>query len=165
MWAMVIEQYSGFSLHRGIYEFAQYAQLKGGMLWKDLSDSENGITDVLIIMFVEWLVVLFVACGLDRDNSPGSKESTHHDQMDSADVNQAAKKGQDFQIHNDNKFVHDSFPNRFGELTGFYLSSSVMQKVRFLMCHNMHSLAKMLLSWRVAILHRLEFLKWFSELG
>ena len=29
---------------------------------------------------------------------------------------------------------------------GFYLSSSVMQKVHFLMCHSMHSLAKMLLS-------------------
>ena len=88
MWVMIMELYPGFSLHRGIYEFAQYAQLKGGMRWEDLNDSENGMIDVLIIMFVEWLVVLFVAYSLDGDVSLGSKESTLHDQMDSADVNQ-----------------------------------------------------------------------------
>lgn len=113
MWVMVMELYPGFSLYRGLYEFAQYAQLDGGMRWEDLNDSENGMKEVLIIMFVDWLVVLFVAYGIERVVSPGSgvrrrksqnsqkkpllsfwkpslqsKDSTLNVQMDKADVNQ-----------------------------------------------------------------------------
>ncbi|KAF3974301.1 hypothetical protein CMV_002347 [Castanea mollissima] len=117
MWVMVMELYPGFSLYRGLYEFAQYAQLDGGMRWEDLNDSENGMKEVLIIMFVDWLVVLFVAYGIDRVVSPGSgvrrrksqnsqkkpllsfwkpslqsKDSTLNVQMDKADVNQEREK-------------------------------------------------------------------------
>ncbi|KAK4568290.1 hypothetical protein RGQ29_003890 [Quercus rubra] len=117
MWVMVMELYPGFSLYRGLYEFAQYAQLDGGMRWEDLNDSENGMKEVLIIMFVDWLVVLFVAYGIERVVSPGSgvrrrksqnsqkkpllsfwkpslqsKDSTLNVQMDKADVNQEREK-------------------------------------------------------------------------
>ena len=113
MWVMVMELYPGFSLYRGIYEFAQYIILEGGMRWEDLNDSENGMKDVLIIMSVEWLVVLFAAYGIDIVVSLGSgvgrrqsqnsrknplsffwkpnlqnKDSRLHVQMDNADVKQ-----------------------------------------------------------------------------
>ena len=54
MWVMVMELYPGFSLYRGIYEFAQYIILERGMRWEDLNDSENGMKEVLIIMSDEW---------------------------------------------------------------------------------------------------------------
>lgn len=37
-----------------------------GMRWGDLSDSQNGMRGVLIIMFVEWLLLLPVALYLDQ---------------------------------------------------------------------------------------------------
>ena len=37
-----------------------------GMQWRDLSDPENGMRDVCIIMMVEWLVVLFIAYDIDQ---------------------------------------------------------------------------------------------------
>ncbi|KAL6973346.1 Phospholipid-transporting ATPase abca7, variant 3 [Sarracenia purpurea var. burkii] len=76
-WIVVMELYPGFSLYRGLYEFGQYT-LTGnymgtrGMRWGDLSDSSNGIREVLIIMFVEWLVVLFAAYYIDHAASSGS---------------------------------------------------------------------------------------------
>ena len=113
MWVMVMELYPGFSLYRGIYEFAQYIILERGMRWEDLNDSENGMKEVLIIMSVEWLVVLFAAYGIDivvslvsgvgRRQSQNSrknplsffrmpnlrnKDSRLHVQMDNADVKQ-----------------------------------------------------------------------------
>ena len=71
-----MELYPGFSLYRGLYEFAQYAFTGNymgidGMRWRDLSDSNNGMKDVLIIMFVEWLLVLFVSYYIDRVISSG----------------------------------------------------------------------------------------------
>ncbi|GFZ12086.1 ABC2 homolog 6 [Actinidia rufa] len=76
-WIVVMELYPGFSLYRGLYEFSQYAFTGNymgtdGMRWGDLSDSGNGMTDVLIIMSVEWLVVLFVAYYIDQVVSAGS---------------------------------------------------------------------------------------------
>ncbi|XAR60348.1 hypothetical protein NMG60_11033680 [Bertholletia excelsa] len=70
---IVMELYPGFSLHCGLYECAQYAitgNSKGtdGMRWSNLSDSSNGMKEVLIIMFVEWLVVLFIAYYIDQPN-------------------------------------------------------------------------------------------------
>ncbi|KAF2315949.1 hypothetical protein GH714_040744 [Hevea brasiliensis] len=58
-WIIVLELYPGFSLYRGLYEFSQYtftgnAMGTHGMRWGNLSDSKNGMRQVLIIMFVEW---------------------------------------------------------------------------------------------------------------
>ncbi|CAI0399364.1 unnamed protein product [Linum tenue] len=70
-WLKVLELYPGFSLYRGLYEFAQYS-LTGnntgtdGMRWEDLNDSENGMKELFIIMTVEWIVALFVAYYLDQ---------------------------------------------------------------------------------------------------
>lgn len=76
-WIIVMELYPGFSLYRGLYEFAQYSFTGNymgtdGMRWGDLSDSTNGMRDVLIIMFVEWLIVLFVAYYIDQVLSSGN---------------------------------------------------------------------------------------------
>ncbi|XP_057952302.1 ABC transporter A family member 7-like isoform X2 [Malania oleifera] len=76
-WIIVMEFYPGFALYRGLYEFAQYSftgNFMGthGMHWGDLGDSKNGMKEILIIMFVEWLVVLFVAYYTDQVLSPGS---------------------------------------------------------------------------------------------
>ncbi|RVW29125.1 ABC transporter A family member 8 [Vitis vinifera] len=59
-WIIVMELYPAFSLYRGIYELAQYSLMGSatgtqGMQWRDLSDPENGMRDVCIIMMVEWL--------------------------------------------------------------------------------------------------------------
>lgn len=76
-WIIVMEIYPGFSLYRGLYEFSQYA-INGfslgidGMQWKDLNDGANGMKEILIIMFVEWLVVLSVAYYLDQVVASGS---------------------------------------------------------------------------------------------
>lgn len=72
-----MEMYPGFSLYRGLYEFSQYAfegnyMGTGGIGWKDLSDGTNGMREVLIIMFVEWLVVLFAAYYIDQVVASGS---------------------------------------------------------------------------------------------
>lgn len=72
-----MELYPGFALHRGLYEFIQYSSRGSyfkidGMIWTDLTESRNGMREVLIIMVVEWLVVLFVACYIDRITSSGN---------------------------------------------------------------------------------------------
>ncbi|XP_064997211.1 ABC transporter A family member 7-like [Musa acuminata AAA Group] len=70
-WIIMMELIPGFSLYRGLYELSQYS-FKGyqmgtsGMQWGDLNDRQNGMKDVLIIMFVEWLVFLLVAFYLDQ---------------------------------------------------------------------------------------------------
>ncbi|TXG50445.1 hypothetical protein EZV62_022969 [Acer yangbiense] len=75
-WIIVMELYPGFALYRGLYEFGQYS-FRGnylgidGMRWPNLSDSGNGMREVLIIMAVEWLVVLFVAYYIDQVVSSG----------------------------------------------------------------------------------------------
>lgn len=76
----MLELYPGFSLYRGLYEFSQYAFTGNamgthGMRWGDLSDSKNGMRQVLIIIFVEWLVVLFVAYYVDQVSASGSGKS------------------------------------------------------------------------------------------
>lgn len=72
-----MEIFPGFSLYRGLYELAQYSfhgnyMGTSGMRWADLSDNDNGMRNVLIIMFVEWLVVLPLAYYLDQVASFGS---------------------------------------------------------------------------------------------
>jgi len=72
-----MELYPGFALYRGLYEFAQFSSglsnlRTDGMRWKDLSDGVNGMKEVLIIMFAEWIVVLFLAYYIDQVLSTGS---------------------------------------------------------------------------------------------
>ncbi|KAG2399028.1 ABC transporter A family member 7 [Vigna angularis] len=79
-WIIVMELYPGFALYRGLYEFSQYsfngdALGTDGMRWGDLSDSENGMKEVLIIMFVEWILVLSFAYYIDQLLSTGSRKS------------------------------------------------------------------------------------------
>ncbi|KAG5032123.1 hypothetical protein JHK82_015710 [Glycine max] len=79
-WIVVMELYPGFALYRGLYEFSQYAFSgdalgSDGMRWSDLSDSTNGMKEVLIIMFVEWLLVLLFAYYIDQVLSSGSRKS------------------------------------------------------------------------------------------
>lgn len=76
-WILVMEIIPGFSLYRGMYELSQYALVGNimgtpGMRWTDLSDSENGMRDVLIIMTVEWWVFLSLAYYLDQVGSFGN---------------------------------------------------------------------------------------------
>jgi hypothetical protein len=66
----------GFSLYRGLYEFGSYAfsgttMGTNGMKWANLSDSENGMRTVLIIMVVEWAILLPLAFYLDQVSSLG----------------------------------------------------------------------------------------------
>ncbi|KAF5734705.1 ABC transporter A family member 7 [Tripterygium wilfordii] len=79
-WIIVMELYPGFSLYRGLYEFSDYAFTGNflgtdGMRWGNLSDSENGMRAVLIIMVVEWLLVLLVAYYSDQISSSGGGKS------------------------------------------------------------------------------------------
>ncbi|KAG6683458.1 hypothetical protein I3842_12G014200 [Carya illinoinensis] len=77
---IAMELYPGFALYRGLYEFSQ-ASFTGdflgtnGMRWGDLSDSVNGMAEVMIIMFVEWFVVIFLAFYVDQVVSSGSGKS------------------------------------------------------------------------------------------
>ncbi|KAK7330379.1 hypothetical protein VNO77_24573 [Canavalia gladiata] len=77
-WIIVMELYPGFALYRGLYELAQFsfngsALETNGMQWLDLSDISNGMKEVLIIMFAEWIVVLFAAFCIDKVLSSGSR--------------------------------------------------------------------------------------------
>ncbi|EFJ13638.1 ATP-binding cassette transporter [Selaginella moellendorffii] len=61
----------GFALHRGLYEFSQYALLgssagEKGMEWRNLADHDNGLRQVLAIMLVEWIIFLVLAQYLDK---------------------------------------------------------------------------------------------------
>ncbi|XP_057416443.1 ABC transporter A family member 7-like [Lotus japonicus] len=76
-WILLMELYPGFALYRGLYEFAQFSKIgcdmgTNGMRWRDLSDSTNGMKEVLIIILAEWVVVLFAAYYIDHVLSSGS---------------------------------------------------------------------------------------------
>ncbi|KAL1203813.1 ABC transporter A family member 10 [Cardamine amara subsp. amara] len=66
---LALELYPGFSLYRGLYEFAQSASSVNGMKWEDLSDS--GMYKLFCIMSVEWFVILIVVYYIDRVSSSG----------------------------------------------------------------------------------------------
>jgi len=74
-----MELYPGFALYRGLYELAQFS-IQGnrrgtdGMKWHSLSESTNGMKEVLIIMFAEWIVILFAAFYIDQVLSSGSRK-------------------------------------------------------------------------------------------
>ncbi|KAJ4900283.1 ABC2-like protein 16 [Raphanus sativus] len=63
-WIMVLELFPGFSLFRGLYEFAQAAFHGNGMKWGDLN--ESGMDKVFYIMLVEWFVTLTLAYFADQ---------------------------------------------------------------------------------------------------
>nr|VDC82643.1 unnamed protein product [Brassica rapa] len=63
-WIIVLELFPGFSLFRGLHEFAQAAFHGNGMKWGDLS--ESGMDKVFYIMLVEWFVTLTVAYFVDQ---------------------------------------------------------------------------------------------------
>ncbi|CAK7322852.1 unnamed protein product [Dovyalis caffra] len=76
-WIILMELYPGFALYRGLYEFAEYSfsgnsMGTDGMKWGNLSDSENGMSDVMIIMLLEWLAVLAIAYYVDQIFASGS---------------------------------------------------------------------------------------------
>ena len=82
LWILVMEIVPSFFLYRGLYELANYAlmgvnQGTVGMRWKNLSDHDNGMKEVLIIMYVEWLIVFPVAYYLDQVVSLGSGIRRH----------------------------------------------------------------------------------------
>ena len=69
-----MELYPGFSLFRGLYEFAQYAfqgslTRRQGMKWKDISDSS--MDKVFYIIIVEWFFSLIAAYYIDKMSSSG----------------------------------------------------------------------------------------------
>jgi len=70
-----MELYPGFALYRGIYEFAQSSIHGIGIQLQDLSDSDNGMKEVLIIMSAEWVILMFVAYYIDQVNSTGNGKS------------------------------------------------------------------------------------------
>ncbi|WCJ35970.1 ABC transporter A family member 7 [Euphorbia peplus] len=71
---IALELYPGFSLFRGLYELSQYASANDGMKWEHLEDTENGMKDVLKIMFAEWIVLGSVAYYMDKVSSLGSEK-------------------------------------------------------------------------------------------
>ena len=75
IWTTIKELYPGFSLYRGIYEFAQYGLVgrrigTQGIQWKDLSNTKNGMRTVLVFTLVECLIILFVAYYFDKQALP-----------------------------------------------------------------------------------------------
>ncbi|PWA77372.1 ABC2-like protein [Artemisia annua] len=77
VWIILMELYPGFSLYAGLYDFSQYAFTGNymgtdGMRWRDLSDSNNEMRHVLIIMVVEWLMVFFIAYYIDQVVTSGT---------------------------------------------------------------------------------------------
>ncbi|KAL8140462.1 hypothetical protein V2J09_006483 [Rumex salicifolius] len=71
-WIILMELFPGFAMYRGLYELEAYMNsgvvggFGGGMNWENLNDSSNGMKEVMLIMFVEWLIVLLIAYKVDR---------------------------------------------------------------------------------------------------
>ncbi|XP_078428106.1 ABC transporter A family member 7-like [Wolffia australiana] len=77
IWVIVLEILPSFALYRGLYEFGQYAFSGGytgspGMKWSSLNDAHNGMIEVSIIIFVEWVVLLPLAYYTDQVSSVGN---------------------------------------------------------------------------------------------
>ncbi|XP_047331214.1 ABC transporter A family member 12-like [Impatiens glandulifera] len=81
-WIFALELYPGFSLFRGVYEFSEYSKqakfMHGtrGMMWENLSDEGNGMKEVLVIMFGEWIIFLLLAyySGLVSSSGSGTRK-------------------------------------------------------------------------------------------
>ncbi|XP_078158753.1 ABC transporter A family member 8-like [Carex rostrata] len=73
-WVIVMQLVPGFSLYRCFYEFGQHTASTDagtGMTWSDLSDSENGMSNLMIMMILEWMGLLALAFYLDQVSSLG----------------------------------------------------------------------------------------------
>jgi ABC-type multidrug transport system fused ATPase/permease subunit len=73
---IAVELIPGFSLYRGLSEFAKYSSsgYKAGgygLRWEDLEDDANGMKMVLLIMAAEWLLFLMAGWVLDRPAGDG----------------------------------------------------------------------------------------------
>jgi ABC-type multidrug transport system fused ATPase/permease subunit len=60
-----------FATYRGLWEFAQYSFQavytgRKGMQWSNLKDKKNGMSDVLVILLVEWIVFMLLTLYLDQ---------------------------------------------------------------------------------------------------
>ncbi|OQU84623.1 hypothetical protein SORBI_3004G089400 [Sorghum bicolor] len=70
-WTTLMEFFPPFSFYCIIYEFSPppsplYRTDFSGIHWEDLSDHKNGMTDILIIMAVEWATFLLLTFFLDE---------------------------------------------------------------------------------------------------
>ncbi|CAM0946013.1 unnamed protein product [Alopecurus aequalis] len=73
-WITLLELFPPFSLYRIVYEFSQSALLVSdmgstGMQWSDLSDTKNGMTSILTIMLLEWILFMLLSFYLDHFGS------------------------------------------------------------------------------------------------
>lgn len=73
-WITLLELFPPFSLYRIVYEFSQSALLVSdmgstGMQWSDLSDTKNGMTSILTIMVLEWILFMLLSFYLDHFGS------------------------------------------------------------------------------------------------
>ena len=69
-----MELLPAFSLYRIVYEFSRFELLGNymafsGIQWTDMTNPENGLAGVLIIMVLEWFVFLLFTFYLDRFHS------------------------------------------------------------------------------------------------
>ncbi|TVT99243.1 hypothetical protein EJB05_55419 [Eragrostis curvula] len=73
-WTTLMEFFPPFSLYRIIFEFSPppsvvYRSDFSGIQWRDLSNKENGMIDILIIMALEWVSFLLLTLYLDEYGS------------------------------------------------------------------------------------------------
>ena len=69
-----MELLPAFSLYRIVYEFSRFERhgnymASSGIQWTDMTNPENGLAGVLIIMVLEWFVFLLLTFYLDHFHS------------------------------------------------------------------------------------------------
>ena len=68
---LLLELIPAFSLYRGLYELSQYAfegafKASDGMMWENLSDEENGMSEAIWILIIEWPIFMALALYFDK---------------------------------------------------------------------------------------------------
>ncbi|XP_073389468.1 ABC transporter A family member 7 isoform X4 [Physcomitrium patens] len=68
---LALEIIPAFATYRGLFEFSQYSfsavyANTDGMGWDNLTDSKNGLSDVVIILFMEWFIFMLLTVYLDQ---------------------------------------------------------------------------------------------------
>ncbi|KDD75805.1 hypothetical protein H632_c492p1, partial [Helicosporidium sp. ATCC 50920] len=81
-WVVFLELVPGFALFRGLFEISAYAYRadytgRGGLTWASLSDPGCGMTAVLVILAVEWVVFLVLAWYFEQIFAMGVGISRH----------------------------------------------------------------------------------------
>uniref|UniRef100_A0A7N0VH06 ABC transporter domain-containing protein n=1 Tax=Kalanchoe fedtschenkoi TaxID=63787 RepID=A0A7N0VH06_KALFE len=69
---LLLELYPGFSLYRGLWELARHAIAGRGLMWERVMNGKSAMGEVVVIMFLEWLVMLFLAYYSDQTIAAGS---------------------------------------------------------------------------------------------